>query len=146
MKKFIVLLLSLLVVTSLGAGLSNAVEYNLKLQTYYPPTMISGVQNLAKNIETMSNGRIKITVFSGGELVASPNMLKAVKGGMVDMVVGVGFYFSEIKLGDIESGLPMAWLNGAEAEIVFDKLGLRPLSMKRQVFIMFLSFMRLRIT
>ena len=124
MKKLIILL-SLLVVIGLGAGLTNAAEYNLKLQTYYPPTMISGVQNLATNIETMSNGRIKITVFSGGELVASPNMLKAVQGGMVDMVVGVGFYFSEIKLGNIEAGLPMAWQNGAEAEIIFDQLGLR---------------------
>ncbi len=125
MKKLSIILIALLVTICLNTGFAGAAEYNLKLQTYYPPTMLSGVKGLAENIETMSNGRIKITVFSGGELVSSPNMLKGVKGGMIDMAVGVGFYFSEIKLGDIESGLPMAWQNGAEAEIIFDKLGLR---------------------
>lgn len=125
MGKKLLKLMAIVLAFSGGAGIAGASEFNLKLQTYYPPTMISGVENMAKNIEIMSNGRIKITVFSGGELVASPNMLKAVKSGMVDMAVGTGFYFSELKLGDIESGLPMAWQNGAEAEIIFDKLGLR---------------------
>ncbi len=125
MKRSSFFLFVVIIAIYLATGIATAADYNLKLQTYYPPTMLSGVKNMAKNIQTMSNDRIKITVFSGGELVSSPDMLKAVKSGMVDMAVGVGFYFSEIKLGDIESGMPMSWLNGAEAEIIFDKLGLR---------------------
>ncbi len=126
LKKLLIVMSSLFVALCFSAGVFAA-EYNLKLQTYYPPTMISGVKNMAKNIETMSGGRINITVFSGGELVNTENTLKAVKSGMIDMAVGSPWAFSETKIGDIETGLPMAWTNAQEADLIFDKLGLAEL-------------------
>ena len=64
-----------------------------KLQTYYSPTTVEHIKNFAKSVEVASNGRIKIQVFTGGELVSSDNMLKAVQGGMIDIAHGCGAYY-----------------------------------------------------
>ena len=99
-------------------------EYDLKLQTYYSATNADHVRNFAKEVNEKSNGRIKITVYTGGELVSTPNVIKAVRGGMIDMGVTSGGQFTELTMGNIEGGLPMAWLSTAEADQLFDKGGL----------------------
>ncbi|MBS3919553.1 MAG: TRAP transporter substrate-binding protein DctP [Deltaproteobacteria bacterium] len=101
--------------------------YNLKLQSYYSPAMISGDKKFAETIEKMSNGRIKVTVFSGGELVASDQILHAVKAGTVDIGHGYGAYYPDVAIGIIESGLPMAWNSAVEAELLYEQYGLLPL-------------------
>ena len=101
-----------------------APEYNLKLQTYYSPGNAEHIRSFAKDVETRSNGRIKITVFTGGELVSTPNVIKSVRGGMIDMGVTSGGQFTELTMGNIEGGLPMSWLSTAEAEALFDGQGL----------------------
>ena len=102
-------------------------NYNLRLQTYYSTTNIAHLKNFAAEVESLSAGKIKIEIFSGGELVATPNILKAVRTGMIDMGVTTGYQFTELNMGDIEAGLPMAWLSPQEAEAIFDKGGLKDL-------------------
>ena len=98
--------------------------YNLKLQTYYSPTTISHLENLVKSVDIASKGRIKIQLYTGGELVASDNMLKGVQGGMIDIAQGCGNYYTELTIGNIEGGMPMAWMSPLEAQIIYDEMGL----------------------
>ncbi len=121
-------ILGFIVVLVLCLGSGGAVfakpEYDLKLQTYYSTTNADHIRNFAKEVGEKSKGRIKITVYSGGELVSTPNVIKAVRGGMIDMGVTSGGQFTELTMGNIEGGLPMAWLSTAEADQLFDKDGL----------------------
>jgi TRAP-type C4-dicarboxylate transport system substrate-binding protein len=125
-SKSIVFFLSVLLVFGFFAGTTFAADkvYKLRFQSYYPPPTIHGAKNFAKNVEEMSNGRIKITVFAGAELVPTPDILKAVKAGTVDMGQCAAVFFSEYGLADVGTGLPMAWKNAQEAEILYN-MGLR---------------------
>ncbi len=125
MKKLFKTMLFGLLGTALLAQNVSAAEYNLKLQTYYPASMLYGLNNYVKNIEEMSNGRVKIQVFTGGELVTSSNILKSVKSGMIDMGQGMGHHFTEMKVGTLESGLPLSWMSPMEAQIIYEHRGLK---------------------
>ncbi len=105
-------------------ALAEEKTYDLKLQTYYSPTTVDHIKNFAKSVEVASNGRIKIQIFTGGELVSSDNMLKGVQGGMIDIAHGCGAYYTEFAMGPIEGGMPMAWMSPLEAQIIFDEMGL----------------------
>ena len=125
MRRFTLSILTALVLCLVfGVPVFAAPEYNLKLQTYYSPTNADHVRNFAKEVEEYSKGRIHITVFTGGELVSSPNIIKAINGGMVDMGVTSGGFFTELSMGNIEAGMPMSWLSTDEATQIFDKDGL----------------------
>lgn len=104
-----------------------APEYELRLQCYYTAENLGHITNFANDVEKRSNGRIHITVFPAGEAVSSPNVLKAVSSGVVEMGVSTGSHFTELALGNIESGLPMSWMSTAEAGEIFDKSGLMAL-------------------
>ncbi len=102
-----------------------AAEFELKMQTYYPPTMFDGLKKFVERVETYSDGRVKINLYAGGELVASSNILKSVRSGMIDIGHGMGHHWSEMKLGRIESGLPMAWMSTVEAQMIYEDMGLK---------------------
>ena len=97
-RKSIVVVLSIIFLFGSFVGSTSAADkvYRLRLQSYYPPPTIHGSKNFAKNVEEMSNGRIKISVFAGGELIPSPYILKAVKSGAVDMGHCVAVFFFRI--------------------------------------------------
>jgi len=132
MKKTIVFLVSMALILGMFAGVCSAGDkvYRLKMQTYYSPTTYHIVKEFARQVERMSGGQLKITVFAGGELVSSSQMLQAVKSGTVDIGHGAGYYFSELKTGNIDCGLPMAWLNNTEVVVIHEKLGLTELLRK----------------
>ena len=98
--------------------------FNFKFQTYQPLSTIMGSKALAKDIERLSGGRIKVKVFAGGELISSDQILRAVKAGTIEMGLGMGFYFSELDIGRIESALPMSWESAEEAEMLYEEFGL----------------------
>lgn len=127
MKNFLILLCTLVLCLTFSASASAEKTYELKLQTYYSPSNIKHLTDFAAEVEKMSKGRIKIQVFAGGELVSTPNILKSVRSGMIDIGVTTGYQFTELKMGDIEAGLPMAWLTPEEAEWIFDDGGLKDL-------------------
>ena len=128
MKRSAFILLSgLFVCLFLAAPASAAPEYELRLQCYYSGENLGHITAFADDVAKRSSGRIHITVFPAGEVVSSPNVLKAVSSGVVEMGVSTGSHFTELALGSIESGLPLSWMSIDEAAAIFDKGGLMDL-------------------
>jgi TRAP-type mannitol/chloroaromatic compound transport system substrate-binding protein len=75
------------------AGSGETFEWNLV--TSWPPGLPGlgvGVENLAARIDAASNGRLKIKVFAGGELVPALEVLDAVSRGTVQMGHDSAYY------------------------------------------------------
>lgn len=111
----------------LASGLAWGADYNLKMQTYYSPTTAVAAKNFADQVKKLTDGKVEIQVFTGGELVDSNNILKSVRNGMIDIGQGMGHHFTERKSGQVESGLPFAWMSPDEANEVYEERGLRKL-------------------
>ena len=76
-----------------AAGAGKTFEWNLV--TSWPPGLPGlgvGVENLARRIEIASNGRLKIKVYAGGELVPALEVLDAVSRGTVQMGHDSAYY------------------------------------------------------
>ena len=82
--------------TDCGPDDSVSVEtFEWNLATSWPPGLPGlgvGVENLASRIEKASNGRLKIKVFAGGELVPALEVLDAVSRGTVQMGHDSAYY------------------------------------------------------
>jgi TRAP-type mannitol/chloroaromatic compound transport system substrate-binding protein len=80
--------------TSTGA-VSSSKTYKWKMVTTWPPgfpVLGEGATMLAKWIEEMSAGRIKIRVYGGGELVPALEAFDAVSSGSADIGSGAAYY------------------------------------------------------
>ncbi len=72
-------------------------KYNWKMVTTWPPhfpVLGEGADFLAKWIEEMSDGRLKIHVYGGGELVPPLGVFDAVSQGTVEMGHGAAYYWA----------------------------------------------------
>jgi TRAP-type C4-dicarboxylate transport system substrate-binding protein len=109
------------------AGICGAQEkvYDLKMQDCMPPDINQKYKQFASNIETMSNGRVKIAFFSSGQLVPMTESMNALRSGMIDIAHSIGSAFTEMNIGLTEQGLPMAWQNAMEAELLYEELGFK---------------------
>ena len=70
--------------------------YSWKMVTTWPPNfpgLGTHAQKLADDIQTASNGRIKIRLFAGGELVPPFEVFGAVSQGMAEMGHGAAYYW-----------------------------------------------------
>jgi TRAP-type C4-dicarboxylate transport system substrate-binding protein len=90
----------LLAATGISA---NAAEFEWKFYTFYapqdPPTVID--RAFAKDVEQATNGRLKITVYAGGELpYKASDTLRILRTGQVEM--------AHIALGTVAGDLPEA--------------------------------------
>jgi len=108
MKKSIVswfiLLSSLLLLSSCNQTENNSPAsktatqtFHWKMVTTWPPNFPifqAGVEQLSKEIEIMSAGRLKIQVFAGGELVPPLETFNAVSQGSVQMGHGAAYYWA----------------------------------------------------
>lgn len=108
---FIVLALVAALVLVLGlwatgrAGESQAVgsgpemvagQYQWKLVTTWPrnfPGLGSGAENLARYVDEMSGGRLKIHVYGAGEIVPAFEIFDAVSQGVADAGHGASYYW-----------------------------------------------------
>ncbi|MCF6247946.1 MAG: TRAP transporter substrate-binding protein DctP [Desulfobacula sp.] len=91
---------------AIGAGIASSAvpaiakkqkTYNWKMVTTWPPhfpMLGEGADNLAKWIDEMSGGRLKITVYGGGELVPPLGVFDAVSQGTVEMGHGAAYYWA----------------------------------------------------
>jgi len=96
-----------------------------RCQSFEPPPEIWIAKETMKSIEKASGGRLKINVFSGGELVPSPEILKSVGSGMIQMGMGYGGYWpSRVDVANIECGLPMTLQNIEEGFDAYYSRGL----------------------
>ena len=127
LKRFATAAVFILAVCVLGAKPTPAAQYKLKMQTYYSPTTAMGAKYFAEQVNKLTGGRVEIQVFTGGELVGSANILKAVRNGMIDIGHGMGHHFTERKTGLLESGLPMSWMSAVEADVLYERRGLKKL-------------------
>ncbi|MCW8332429.1 TRAP transporter substrate-binding protein DctP [Vibrio sp. SCSIO 43135] len=114
-------------VSSLAASaLSYAAEYNWRFANLYGRGTAYGevYENLAKNIEVMSNGRIEVQVLYSGEGVGTSGILSAVKSGLVTM--GAPFqsmHAGELPAGVVEIGLPGGTADVGELSTLFHEQG-----------------------
>lgn len=96
--------------------------YNWKMVTTWPPgfpVLQEGAERFAKNIHDMSNGRLNIKVYAGGELIPALQTFDAVSQGTVEMGHGSAYYwagkvpeaqfFSTVPFGMTARGMN-AWL------------------------------------
>jgi len=70
-------------------------SFEWNLVTSWPPGLPglgTGVENLAERIEKASNGRLKIKIYAGGELVPALEVLDAVSRGTVQMGHDSAYY------------------------------------------------------
>jgi len=70
--------------------------FEWKMVTTWPPNfpgLGTGAVELAKNIEAMSNGRIKIKIYAAGELVPAFEAFDAVSRGSADMAHSGAYYW-----------------------------------------------------
>jgi TRAP-type mannitol/chloroaromatic compound transport system substrate-binding protein len=71
--------------------------YNWKMVTTWPPklpVLQDRLRTLAKRIGELSDGRIKIQVFAGGELVPPLESFQAVSDGTVEVGSGASYYWA----------------------------------------------------
>lgn len=105
---------------------TNAVQndktYNWKMVTTWPPgfpVLQEGAERFAENVKIMSNGRLDIKVYAGGELIPPLQTFDAVSQGTVEMGHGSAYYwagkvpeaqfFSTVPFGMTARGMN-AWL------------------------------------
>lgn len=103
-------------VTSVVAStLSYAAEYNWRFANLYGRGTAYGevYENLAKNIEVMSDGRIKVQVLYSGEGVGTSGILSSVKSGLITM----GAPFQSMHAGELPAGIVEIGLPGGTADV-----------------------------
>lgn len=112
--------------TTAAPAIAARKRFNWKLVTTWPPNFPifqEGVEKFAKDIEQMSDRRLRISVFAGGELVPALQTFDAVSQGTVQMGHGAAYYwagkvpaaqfFTAVPFGMNAQGMN-AWLyNGA---------------------------------
>ena len=104
----------------------SAAEHNWRFSNLYGRGTAFGevYESLAKNIETMSEGRIKVQVLYSGEGVGTSGLLGAVKSGLITM--GAPFqsmHAGELPAGVVEIGLPGGTDDPKELQSLFHDKG-----------------------
>lgn len=110
--------------TTGAASTVDGKVYRWKMVTTWPanfPIFQEGAQKFADDARLMSNGRLDIQVFAGGELVPALQVFDAVSQGSVEMGHGSPYYwagkvpeaqfFSSVPFGMTARGMN-AWLYG----------------------------------
>lgn len=103
-------------------GIDTGKIYHWKMVTTWPanfPIFQEGAERFADEVRVMSNGRLDIQVFAGGELVPALGVFDAVSQGAVEMGHGSPYYwagkipavqfFSAVPFGMTAKGME-AWL------------------------------------
>src|SRR5947209_3501672 len=82
----------------------------LKLATSWTPEKMTGLQSsaerLAQSITTMSDGRLKVTVYPAESLVHAFEVFDAVGAGVADMYHGTDYYFDKSPALNFFSAVP----------------------------------------
>ncbi len=112
-------------VSTIAADVSAA-EHNWRFSNLYGRGTAFGelYENLAKNIEANSDGRISVQVLYSGEGVGTTGILSAVKSGLITM--GAPFqsmHAGELPAGIVEIGLPGGTDDPAELQSLFNEKG-----------------------
>jgi TRAP-type mannitol/chloroaromatic compound transport system substrate-binding protein len=75
-------------------------KYRWKMVTTWPPklpVLQEGCERLAKRVKELSDGRLQIQVFAGGELVPPLQSFQAVSDGTVEVGSGASYYWAGVE-------------------------------------------------
>jgi len=103
------------------ASASWAQDFTLKAQFFLPkPHPVSKqLDQIYKEIEAASGGKVKIQAFWAGELVPTPQALDGLSRGTLDILAGPGNYYSgKIAIADI-SIMPLNFKRASDRSKVF---------------------------
>ncbi|KAA1190473.1 TRAP transporter substrate-binding protein [Pseudohalioglobus sediminis] len=81
---------------SVAGVAADDTSYEWKLVTTWPknfPGLGSAAENLSRMVDEMSNGRLKIKVYGGGEIVPALGVFDAVSQGVADAGHGAAYYW-----------------------------------------------------
>jgi len=97
------------------SAMISAAEHNWRFANLYGRGTAYGAlyENLGKNIETMSNGRIAVQVLYSGEGVGTTGILSAVKSGLITM----GAPFQSMHAGELPAGIVEIGLPGGTSDV-----------------------------
>ncbi len=125
-KRLVVSSIAVALGTSAVMTSAHAADHNWRFANLYGRGTAFGeiYENLAKNIETNTNGDIKVQVLYSGEGVGTTGILGAVKSGLVTM--GAPFqsmHAGELPAGVVEIGLPGGTDDTDELNALFHEKG-----------------------
>lgn len=118
---------------SAGAGASTKV-FRWKLVTAWPknfPGVGAAPENFARSVERMSNGRLRIKVYAGGELVPALEVFDAISRGVVEMGHSGTYYDKgKVPVAQLFTGRPFgmnaqelnAWMHYGGGLELFERL------------------------
>lgn len=93
-----------------GAAATETKTYNWKMVTTWPPNFPifqEGVERFAADVKALSNGRLNIKVYAGGELIPPLQTFDAVSQGTVEMGHGAAYYWAgKIPAGQFFTAVP----------------------------------------
>ena len=131
--------------TTASENITQAQTFEWKMVSTWPPNFPvfqEGVDRFAEQIDTMSNGRLKIKVFAGGELVPALQSFDAVSQGAAEMGHGAAYYWAgKVPAAQFMSSVPFgmnangmnAWFYGGNGLNMWNKLykkfGVKPFPM-----------------
>jgi TRAP-type mannitol/chloroaromatic compound transport system substrate-binding protein len=72
-------------------------KFRWKISTTWSPklpVLQDSIERFAKNVKLASNGRLKIKVFAGGELIPPMTTFDAVSQGTIEMGAGASYYWA----------------------------------------------------
>lgn len=116
-----VLVLTLLCVSFIFVSQAPAKDkvYRWKIQSGYPHGDLSFelLKDFAKDVEKLSNGRFKISVFADPEIVPLEQLFESTKMGVLDMLHAAGaFWGGIVPVGEVEFGIPYAYRIESETD------------------------------
>ncbi len=124
------LALSVAVVSLICFGIAGCVQktpaqtIELNYSIFFPPTHIQTktAEAWAKEIETRTNGRVKITIFAGGALTSAPQCYEGVINGISDLGMSC-FAYTPGRFPLLEGlDLPLGYPNGVVATRIATEL------------------------
>ncbi|WP_181872738.1 TRAP transporter substrate-binding protein DctP [Billgrantia montanilacus] len=97
----------------------------IRMQRYTGTEEDAIFERLQDMLHTASDGRIKLNIFRGGELVPNDQMFAALRSGTLQAIYGYGGYWGgQMDTAVLESGIPMAWTDLDEAKELWNERGL----------------------
>lgn len=94
----------------------KAPQVTLKFANFFPPPsgQSKTAEEFCKELQTLSNGRIKVDYFAGGTLLKAPTMIKGVETGIADIGLAHIEYtpgrFPVTEVAELPLGYPTGWV------------------------------------
>ena len=117
-----------------SARAQSGQSFEWRMTTTWPkdfPGLGTGANNLARLIDEMSGGRLKVTVFGGGEIVPALGAFDAVSKGTVEMGHGAAYYWkSKTQAAQFFAAVPFgfnaqelnAWVYQGGGQALWDEI------------------------